>query len=90
MAPSVLVHGATGDVRVVLGAAGGTKIPSAVAGVLLHNLYFGRDIKQAVDQRRMHHQLFPMEAMFEEGFNKVSTFLLSHENYILQYCMWSL
>lgn len=69
MAPSIIVD-AAGDVRLVVGAAGGTKIPSGVANVVLHNLWFGADLKRAVDARRIHHQLFPMTAMHEKGFNK--------------------
>ncbi|KAK8740381.1 hypothetical protein OTU49_002886 [Cherax quadricarinatus] len=66
MCPSVLVD-ADGNVRLVAGAAGGTKIPSAVAWVLLRNLWLNEDIKKAVDARRIHHQLFPMKFSYEEG-----------------------
>ncbi|XP_018021651.1 glutathione hydrolase 1 proenzyme isoform X2 [Hyalella azteca] len=69
MAPTVIVD-ARGDVRLVLGAAGGSKIPSGIANVVMHNLWFGSNIKQAIDARRFHHQLYPMALMYEHGFNQ--------------------
>lgn len=66
MCPSVLVD-SNGDVRLVLGAAGGSKIPSAVAWVSLRNLWLNETIKEAVDARRIHHQLFPMIFSYENG-----------------------
>ncbi|KAF2364438.1 Gamma-glutamyltranspeptidase [Trinorchestia longiramus] len=69
MSPAVIVD-SQGDVRLVLGAAGGTKIPSGIANVILHNLWFGKNIKEAVDVRRFHHQLYPMTLMYEHGFNE--------------------
>ncbi|XP_042208177.1 scoloptoxin SSD14-like isoform X2 [Homarus americanus] len=66
MCPVVLVD-KNGDVRLVVGAAGGTKISSAVAWVSIRNLWLGNNIKEAVDARRIHHQLFPMELNYEDG-----------------------
>jgi len=56
-----------GRVISVIGASGGTKIITAVAQVLLRVLYLGQDVKQAVDARRYHHQLFPMNLGYEDG-----------------------
>lgn len=56
-----------GRVVGVLGASGGTKIISAVAQVLLDVYYLNKDVKQAVDGRRLHHQLFPMNLFYEDG-----------------------
>lgn len=47
--------------RLVIGAAGGTKITSGVAIGMLLNLWFGYDIKEAVDARRLHHQVSSSE-----------------------------
>merc|ERR1739842_135097 len=69
MCPAVVVDSA-GDVRLVLGAAGGTKISSGVAWVALRNLWLGDNIKQAIDARRIHHQLYPMEWWYEEGISE--------------------
>jgi len=56
-----------GRVVGVVGASGGTKIISAVAQVLLNVFYLNKDVKAAVDARRLHHQLFPMNLNYEEG-----------------------
>ena len=39
--------------------------------VALHNLYFGLDLKTAVDTPRLHHQLLPNEIRYEDGFDEV-------------------
>nr|XP_027223732.1 glutathione hydrolase 1 proenzyme-like isoform X2 [Penaeus vannamei] len=66
MCPAVFVD-SKGDVRLIIGAAGGTKISSGVAWASLRNLWFGDNIKEAVDARRIHHQLFPMTFSYEQG-----------------------
>ncbi|XP_047488564.1 scoloptoxin SSD14-like isoform X2 [Penaeus chinensis] len=66
MCPAVFVD-SMGDVRLIIGAAGGTKISSGVAWASLRNLWLGDNIKEAVDARRIHHQLFPMTFSYEQG-----------------------
>ena len=66
MSPSILVD-SSNRVIAVVGASGGTKIITAVAQVLYRMLYLGQSVKQAVDARRLHHQLIPMEILYEEG-----------------------
>jgi len=56
-----------GRVVAVAGASGGTKIITAVAQTLLRVLYLGQNVKEAVDSRRFHHQLFPMNLLYEDG-----------------------
>ena len=46
-----------GDVRLVIGAAGGTKITTAVALAMILNLWSGYNVNQAIDTVRIHHQV---------------------------------
>lgn len=57
-----------GGVRLVLGASGGSKIISSVAQVAIKNLWLGESIQEAVDQRRVHHQLHPNVVQLEQDF----------------------
>jgi len=66
MAPSIFIDG-NGDAQLVTGAAGGTKITTATALVAMHVLWFNRNIKEAIDAPRFHHQLFPMRLQYEYG-----------------------
>lgn len=66
MSPTIVVDG-TGSVRLVLGAAGGTKIITAVAMTIMRTLWFGQNIKEAIDAPRIHHQLVPMHIDYEFG-----------------------
>ncbi|XP_066588884.1 glutathione hydrolase 1 proenzyme-like [Prorops nasuta] len=69
MAPTIVIDEKK-QVRLVIGAAGGSKITTAVAvGMILH-LWEGYNIKKAVDAPRIHHQLLPMTVQNEKGFDK--------------------
>ncbi|XP_071562218.1 glutathione hydrolase 1 proenzyme [Temnothorax nylanderi] len=71
MNPTIVVDHKN-DVRLVIGAAGGSKITSGVAIGMLLNLWFGYDIKEAIDARRLHHQLLPMNIQNEKNFCQVT------------------
>ncbi|KPI95638.1 Gamma-glutamyltranspeptidase 1 [Papilio xuthus] len=66
MSPSIIVDKG-GNAKLVIGASGGTKITTAVALVAMRKLWFGQTIKQAVDEARLHHQIFPMNVQYEYG-----------------------
>ncbi|XP_045536408.1 glutathione hydrolase 1 proenzyme isoform X3 [Papilio machaon] len=66
MSPSIIVDKG-GNAKLVIGASGGTKITTAVALVAMRKLWFRQTIKQAVDEARLHHQIFPMNAQYEYG-----------------------
>merc|ERR1712020_127313 len=70
---SIVVTDQQGRVVAVAGASGGTKIITAVAQALLRMLYLGQNVKEAVDARRLHHQLFPMNLNYEDG---ITTWLM--------------
>lgn len=67
MAPIIITDPRTGNVRLVAGATGGTKIPTALVGVVLRMLCLNQSLKQAVDAPRLHHQLIPNELEYEYG-----------------------
>ena len=73
IAPTIVLDDA-GHVISVAGASGGSKIITAVAQTLIRTLYLGQNVKEAVDARRFHHQLFPNELMYEKGSTSVGIF----------------
>ncbi|XP_030378608.1 scoloptoxin SSD14 isoform X2 [Scaptodrosophila lebanonensis] len=70
MSPMLLTN-SKGDIRLVIGAAGGSLVPAAIVEVAARVLWFGEDLKTAVDAPRFYHQLVPDELEYEkDGFNK--------------------
>ncbi len=58
MTPTIVLDGA-GKVRMVVGAAGGPRIISATAQVMLNVIDYKLDAQAAVSAPRVHHQWFP-------------------------------
>ncbi|XP_033331225.2 scoloptoxin SSD14 isoform X1 [Megalopta genalis] len=69
MVPSILVD-SNGDVKMVVGASGGTKITTTVAQIIAKIMWMGQTVKQAMDAPRIHHQLYPPEISYEYGVQK--------------------
>lgn len=67
MNPTVVVD-ADGDVKLVVGAAGGTMITTSTALVTMNTLWFNMTVTAAVDAPRLHHQLLPADVKFESSF----------------------
>ncbi|TRY70401.1 hypothetical protein TCAL_02843 [Tigriopus californicus] len=84
MAPAIVTDG-KGNLKLVIGAAGGTKITTSIAYTSIRNLWFQENIKQAIDSRRIHHQLVPMQVDYEVGLDEdVSTFLMERKHKLRQ------
>ncbi|XP_015121814.2 glutathione hydrolase 1 proenzyme [Diachasma alloeum] len=66
MVPSILVS-PSGDVRMVIGGAGGTKITTSVSFTIARHLWMNNTIKEALDASRIHHQVYPMKVAYEYG-----------------------
>ena len=56
MSPSILLR-PDGEVELVVGASGGTKITTAVALVTTLSTVFNLSLEESVDTARLHHQL---------------------------------
>ncbi|XP_004520915.1 glutathione hydrolase 1 proenzyme [Ceratitis capitata] len=63
----IIVSDQNGAVRLVTGAAGGTKIISVLVHILVRILWLEQNIKQAIDAPRFHHQLEPNVLEYEYG-----------------------
>lgn len=66
MSPTIIIDDKD-NVKMVIGASGGTKITSSVAFVIMKALWFDQNLKEAVDAPRIYHQLYPMKVQYEYG-----------------------
>ncbi|KAH8235546.1 hypothetical protein KR032_002179, partial [Drosophila birchii] len=83
MSPAIIVD-QQGNVRLLVGAAGGTRITTSVAGVIMKYLLRGESLTAAVNNGRIHHQLAPMRVSYEHEVDSgISTYLakVGHELY---------
>ncbi len=67
MCPTIVKHG--GLTELVLGAAGGPRIPTAIAQVMLGTLDAGLSVLEATIAPRIHHQRVPDVAYAEEAID---------------------
>ncbi|XP_076344411.1 scoloptoxin SSD14-like [Tachypleus tridentatus] len=70
MSPTIVVD-SDGEIRLVIGGTGDSKITTGTAFVTMLNLWAGKDISQAINAPRIHHQLFPNIIEYESNFSKV-------------------
>jgi gamma-glutamyltranspeptidase/glutathione hydrolase len=83
MAPTIVVK--ENRPFLVLGARGGSRIPTSVAQVISNVIDFGMTVQEAVDAPRVHHQWIPDTLIFERrGLAADALRNLGSMGYILQ------
>ncbi|SPP78133.1 glutathione hydrolase 1 proenzyme isoform X2 [Drosophila guanche] len=81
----LLLADRAGDIRLAIGAAGGARIIPAVVEVAARVLWFGQDLKTAIDAPRVYHQLMPDVLEYEKsGFSDSLLQLLSKRGHVLK------
>ncbi|CAG9802290.1 unnamed protein product [Chironomus riparius] len=70
MAPTIIVN-KHGDVDMVIGSAGGSRITTAIANTIINYYFFNSEesLWNTFAQKRLHHQLIPNKLYFEDGFD---------------------
>jgi gamma-glutamyltranspeptidase/glutathione hydrolase len=74
MTPTIVVK--DGKVLLVLGSPGGPTIITTVANILMSVVDFGRDIQEAVNAPRFHHQWLPDQILLEDRISPDTVALL--------------
>lgn len=71
MAPSIIVN-PDGKVSMVIGSAGGSKITTAIAHVIVQRYYMksNASLWEIFSMKRLHHQLLPNAISYEEGYDQ--------------------
>nr|CAI5819008.1 unnamed protein product [Callosobruchus analis] len=67
MCPSLILD-RNGDVVMAIGGAGGSTAPTAMAQVIIKHLWYNVDLKTAMTEGRIHHQLLPNVLQPERQF----------------------
>lgn len=75
MSPIIIID-SNNNVKLVLGASGGSKIITGVAQVAIKTLWLNKDLKESIDSKRVHHQIYPEKVQIENGFDVETTKLL--------------
>ncbi|XP_016986830.1 scoloptoxin SSD14 [Drosophila rhopaloa] len=82
MSPCIVVD-QDGNVRLLVGAAGGTRITTSVAAVIMKYLLRGESLTAAVNNGRLHHQLAPMRVSYEHEVDESITSYLQQVGHVM-------
>ncbi|XP_026881105.2 glutathione hydrolase 1 proenzyme [Electrophorus electricus] len=83
MCPAILFD-KNNNVKMVVGASGGTQITTSVAEVILNTLFFNYNLRQAVVEPRFHNQLRPNMTVVEPDFDTAVLEGLAKKNHVLE------
>ncbi|KAL0153478.1 hypothetical protein M9458_051223 [Cirrhinus mrigala] len=83
MSPTIILDKLNKQVKMVVGASGGTKIISATTQVILNYMFFDYDVQKAVNEPRAHNQFNPNTTLVEDGFDENVTDGLKLKNHII-------
>ena len=64
-----IIEGEDGEVEMILGGSGGSRIFSSVLQTIFNYVLWGMDLSEAIEAPRLHHQLLPKELSVETGYN---------------------
>jgi gamma-glutamyltranspeptidase len=70
MSPTIVYDKNNGEVKMVVGGSGGSRIISAVAQTIIRAMLFNQTIKEAVDAPRFHNQFIPNVTEYETSAPK--------------------
>lgn len=71
MAPSIIIK-PDGQVSMVIGSAGGSKITTAIANTIILHYYMksSASLHELFGSKRLHHQLLPNKVFYESEFDQ--------------------
>ena len=68
MVPSIILN-KDGNIKMLIGGAGGSRITTGVAFTIIEHLEFGKNLNTAMKAPRLHHQITPMKLYYETEFD---------------------
>uniref|UniRef100_A0A914PQT5 Uncharacterized protein n=1 Tax=Panagrolaimus davidi TaxID=227884 RepID=A0A914PQT5_9BILA len=71
MAPLLIYNKDTGEIKASIGAAGGSRIISAVSQFIIQTFNFNQTVKESIDFPRIHNQFTPFTTYAEKGFPEI-------------------
>ncbi|SNX83561.1 related to gamma-glutamyltransferase [Melanopsichium pennsylvanicum] len=67
--PTIIENAETGEVEMILGGSGGSRIFSSVLQTIFNFVLWRMDLSQAIEAPRLHHQLLPTQLSVETGYS---------------------